>query len=169
MWYLFSSDLLHLAIYPASPLILPQMARFHSFLWLNNILQCIHTCVCVCVSIFWFDLLAVQGTLKSLLQHHNSKASILRRSDFFMAQLSQLYITGKTIALTIWNFVGKEMSLLFNMLSKFAIAFLPRTKHLKILCLQSLSTVILEPKKIKSATASSFDSLSIFILFDYCG
>ena len=78
----------------------------------------------------WFDLLGVQGTLKSLLQHHNSKASILQRSAFFMVQLSHLYMTtGKTIALTTWNFASKVMSLLFNMLSRFVIAFLPRSKH----------------------------------------
>ena len=78
----------------------------------------------------WFDLLGVQGTLKSLLQHHNSKASILQCSAFFMVQLSHLYMTtGKTIALTTWNFASKVMSLLFNMLSKFVIAFLPRSKH----------------------------------------
>ena len=93
----------------------------------------------------WFDLLAVQGTLKSLLQHHSSKASILWCSAFFMVQLSHPYMTtGKTIALTIWTFVGK---VLFNMLSRFVIAFLPRSKHLLISWLQSLSAVILEPKK----------------------
>ena len=96
------------------------------------------------------DLLAVQG---SLLQHHSSKASILRRSAFFTVQLSHPYMTtGKTIALTRWTFVGKVMSLLFNMLSRFVIAFLPRSKHLLISWLQSSSAVILEPKKIKSAT-----------------
>ena len=104
----------------------------------------------------WLDLLAVQGTLNSLLQHHSSKASILQRSAFFMVQLSHPYMTtGKTIALTIWTFVGKVMSLLFNMLSRFVIAFLSRSKHLLISRLQSLSVVILEPKKIKSATAST--------------
>ena len=101
------------------------------------------------------DLLAVQGTLKSLLQHHNSKASILRFSAFFIVQLSHPYrTTGKTIALTRRTFVGKVMSLLFNMLSRFVIAFLPRSKHLLISWLQSPSTVILEPKKIKSVTVS---------------
>ena len=81
----------------------------------------------------WFDLLAVQGTLKSLLQHHSSKASILWSSNFFMVQLSYLYMTtGKTIALTIWTFVSKVMSLLFNMLSRFVVAFLPRSKRLLI-------------------------------------
>ena len=99
----------------------------------------------------WFDLLAVQWTLKSLLQYHSSKASIPWCSAFFMVQLSHLYMTtGKTIALTRWTFVGKVMSLLFNMLSGLAIAFLPRSKHLLISWLQSPSAVILEPKKIKS-------------------
>ena len=96
----------------------------------------------------WFDLLAVQGTLKSLLQHHNSKASILWRSAFFMVQLSHPYMpTGKTIVLTRWTFVGKVMSLLLNMLSRLVVVFLPRSKHLLISGLQSLSAVILEPKE----------------------
>ena len=96
----------------------------------------------------WFDLLAVQETLKSLLQHHSSKASILWCSAFFMIQLSYLYMTiGKTIAMTIWTFVSKVMSLLFKTLSRFVIAFLPRSSHLLISRLQSLSSVILEPKK----------------------
>ena len=108
-----------------------------------------------------FDLLAVQGSLKSLLQHHNSKASVLWCSTFFMVQLSHLYVTiGKTIALTIQTFIGKVMSLLFNMLSGFVISFLARSRCLSISWLQSPSTVILEPKKIKSVTASAF-SLSI--------
>ena len=99
----------------------------------------------------WLDLLAVQGTLKSLLQHHSSKASILRCSAFLMVQLSHPYMTtGKTIALTRWTFVGKVMSLLFNMLSRLVIAFLPRNKHLLISWLQSPSAVILEPLKIVS-------------------
>ena len=101
------------------------------------------------------DLLAVQGTHKSLLQHHSSKASILQRSAFFMVQLSHPYMTtGKTIALTIWMFVGKVMSLLFNTLSRFVIAFLPRSKHLLISWLRLPSAVILEPKKTKSVTVS---------------
>ena len=87
----------------------------------------------------WLDLLAVQGTLKSLLQHHSSKASILQHSAFYLVQLSHPYvITGKTIALTRWTFVGKVMSLLFNMLSRLVIAFLPRSKHLLISWLQSM-------------------------------
>ena len=95
----------------------------------------------------WLDLLAVQGTLKSLLQHHTSKASILRPSAFFTVQLSHLYITTeKTIALTRWTFVGKVMSLLFNMLFRLVIIFLPRSKRLLISWLQSPSAVILEPK-----------------------
>ena len=98
----------------------------------------------------WFDLLAVQGTLKSL-QRHSSKASILQCSAFFIVQLSHPYMTtGKIMTLTRWTFVGKVMSLLFNMLSRLIITFLPRGKHLLILWLQSTSAVILEPKKIKS-------------------
>ena len=104
----------------------------------------------------WLDLLAVQGTLKSLLQHHTSKASILRHSAFFTVQLSHPYMTtGKTIALTRWSFVGKVMSLLLNMLSRLVITFLPRSKRLLISWLQSPSAVILEPKKIKSDTVST--------------
>ena len=104
----------------------------------------------------WLDLLAVQGTLKSLLQHHTSKASILRCSAFFTVQLSHPYMTtGKTIALTGWTFVDKVMSLLFNMLSRLVITFLPRSKHLLISWLQSLSAVILDPRKIKSAIVST--------------
>ena len=98
----------------------------------------------------WLDLLAVQGTLKSLLQHHSSKASILRSSAFFRVQLSHPYMTtGKTIALTRRTFVGKVMSLLFNMLSRLVISFLPRSKCLLISWLQSLSAVILEPPENK--------------------
>ena len=105
----------------------------------------------------WFDLLAVQGTLRSLLQHHSSKASVLQHSSFFMVQLSHPYLTtGKTIALTIQTFVSKVMSLLFNTLPKFVIAFLPRSKYLLISWLQASSTVILEPKKIKSVIVSTF-------------
>ena len=104
----------------------------------------------------WLDLLAVQGTLKSLLQHHSSKASIFQHSAFFTVQLSHPYvITGKTIALTRWSFVGKVMSLLFNMLSRLDITFIPRSKHLLISWLQSSSAVILEPPKIKSDTVST--------------
>jgi len=99
----------------------------------------------------WLDLLAVQGTLKSLLQRHSSKASILRCSAFFTVQLSHPYMTtGKTIALTRRTFVDKLMSLLFNMLSRLVITFLPRSKHLLISWLQSPSAVILEPPKIRS-------------------
>ena len=105
----------------------------------------------------WLDLLAVQGTLKSLLQHHSSKASILWCSAFLIVQLSHPYMTtGKTIALTRWTFVGKVMSLLFNMLSRLIITFLPRSKHLLISWLQSPSAVILEPRKIKSASFHCF-------------
>ena len=104
----------------------------------------------------WLDLFAVQGTLKSLLQHHSSKASILRRSPFFTVQLSHPYMTtGKTIALTRRTFAGKVMSLLLNVLSRLVITFLPRSKHLLISWLQSPSVVILEPRKIKSDTVST--------------
>ena len=110
----------------------------------------------ISLRIDWLDLLAVQGTLKSLLQHHSSKASTLRRSAFFTVQLSHPYMTtGKTIALTIRTFVGKVMSLLFNMLSRLVITFLPRSKCLFISWLQSPSAVILEPRKIKSAMVST--------------
>ena len=102
----------------------------------------------------WLDLLAVQGTLKSLLQHHSSKASFLWCSSFFTVQLSHPYMTtGKTIALTRWTFVGKVMSLLFNTLSRLVITFLPRSKHLLISWLQSPFAV--EPPKIKSVTIST--------------
>ena len=111
----------------------------------------------------WFDLLAVQGTLKSLLQHHSSKASILSCSAFFILQLSHPYMpTGKTITLTRQTFIGKIMSLLFNMLSWLVITFLPRSKHLLISWLQSPSAVILEPKTVKSVSVSI--SFPIFLL-----
>ena len=104
----------------------------------------------------WLDLLAVQGTLKSFLQHHSSKALILWCSAFFIVQLSHPYMTtAKTIALTLWTFVGKVMSLLFNMLSRLVITFLPKSKCLLISWLQSPSAVILEPPKIKSLTLST--------------
>ena len=104
----------------------------------------------------WLDLHAVQGTLKSLLQHHSSKTSIHRHSVFFTVQLSNPYVTtGKTIALTRWTFVEKVMPLLFNVLSRLVITFLPRGKHLWISWLQSPCAVIWEPKKIKSATVST--------------
>ena len=103
----------------------------------------------------WFNLFAVQVTLESFLQHHNSRASFLWRSAFFMVQLSHPYMTtGKIIALTTWTFAGKVMSLLFNMLSRLVIAFFPRSKRLLISWLQSPPAVILEPKKIKSVTVS---------------
>ena len=104
----------------------------------------------------WLDLLAVQGILKSLLQHHNSKASILQHLVFFIVQLSHPHMTtGKPIALTTWMFIGKVMSLFFNMLSRLVKTFLPRSKRLLISWLQSLSAVILESKKIKSVTVST--------------
>ena len=108
----------------------------------------------------WLDPLAVQGTLDSLSQHHSSKASILQCSAFFIVQLSHPYMTtGKTIALTRWAFVGKEMSLLFNMLSRLLKTFLPRRRRLLISWLQSPSAVILEPKKIKFVTVTAFSSI----------
>ena len=104
----------------------------------------------------WFALLAVRGALKSLLQYNSLKASILQNSAFFIVQLSHPYMTtGKTIALTKWIFVGKVMSLFFNVLSRFVIAFLPRSKHLLMSWLQSPSAEILEPKKVKSVTVST--------------
>ena len=103
----------------------------------------------------WLDLLVVQGTCKSLLQNHSSKASILQCSAFFTVQLSHPYMTtGKPVSLTRWTFVGKVVSLLFNMLSRLVITFLPRIKHLLISCLQLPSAVILELKNIKSVTVS---------------
>ena len=109
----------------------------------------------------WFDLLAVQWTLKSILQHQNTKASIILYSAFFMVKLSHMYMTTrKTTALTIWTFVGRVMSLLFNMLTWFVLAFLQRSKCLLISWLQSPSTMVLEPKKIKCFT----DSFSPFYL-----
>ena len=112
----------------------------------------------------WLDLLAVQGTLKSLLKHHSSKASILRCSAFFTVQLSHPYMTtGKTIALTRRTFVGKVMSLLLNVLSRLVITFLTRSKHLLISWLQSPSAVTLEPKKIKSDTVSTVFPSSTYI------
>ena len=109
----------------------------------------------------WLDLLAVQGTLQSLLQHHSSNASILQRSAFFTVQLSHPYMTtGKTIALTRWTLIGKVMSLLLNILSRLVITFLPRSKRLLISWLQSPSAVILEPPKINSDTVSTVSSIS---------
>ena len=111
----------------------------------------------ISLRIDWLDLLAVQGTLKSLLQHHSSKASVLQCSPFLMVQLSHPYTaTGNTIALTRQTFVSKVMSLLFNMPSRFVIAFLPRSNHLLISWLQSPSTVVLQPKKRESVIASTF-------------
>ena len=115
----------------------------------------------------WLDLLAAQGTFKSLLQHHSSKAPILRHSAFFTVHLSHLYMTtGKTIALSMRTFVDKVMSLLFNIQSRLVVTFLPRSKHLLISWLQSPSAVILEPKKIKSVTVSTF---SPFIYHEVMG
>ena len=116
----------------------------------------------------WFDLLAVQRTLKSLLQHHSSKLSILQCFAFFIVQLSYPYMTtGKTIALTKQTFVGKVMSLLFYMLSRLVIAFLPRSNHLFIAWLQSPSAVILEPPKVKSVTVSIVSHLFAMRWWDW--
>ena len=112
----------------------------------------------------WFDLLAIQGTLKHLLQHHNLKASILQCSAFFIVQLSHPYMTTGKTTLTIWSFVSKVMSLLFNMLTRIVIAFLPWNEHLLISCLQSPSAVILEPKKIVS---HSFYCFPIYLPWCY--
>ena len=110
--------------------------------------------------IHWFDLPSFQGTLKSLLQHHRSKASISQCHALYIVQFSHPYMTaGKTIALTTWTFASKVMSLLFNTLSSFVIAFLPRSNRLLILWLQSPSTVILGPKKRKSVTSSTFSTI----------
>ena len=118
----------------------------------------------------WLDLLAIQGTLKCLLQHHSSKASILQHSAFFIVQLSHPYMTtGKTIVLTRCPFVGKIMSLLFNMLSRLVMAFLPRSKCLLISWLQSPSAVILEPKKIKSDNVSTVSTVSPSISHEVMG
>ena len=124
----------------------------------------------------WLDLLAVQGTPKSFLQHHSSKVSIPRCSALFMVQLSHPYMTtGKTIALTRWTFVGKVMSLLFNMLSRLVIVFLPRSKHVLISWLQSPSAVIFEPNKIVSHCFHCFpiylpwsDALILVVLSTCC-
>ena len=119
------------------------------------LLRCNEYSELISFKIDWFDLLAVQRTLKILLQHHSSKTSILRRSTFFIGQLSHPYMTTeKTIAVTRWTFASKVMSLLFNMLSRLVIAYLPRSKHLLISWLQSPSAVILEPRKINSVTVS---------------
>ena len=116
----------------------------------------------------WLDLLAVQGTLKSLLQHHSSKESILRWSAFFIVQLSPPYMTtGKTIALTRWTFVDKVISLFINMLSRLVITFLPRSKHILISWLQSPSAVVFELPKIKSLTVSIVSHLFAMKWWDW--
>ena len=117
----------------------------------------------------WLDLLAVQGPQKSLLQHHSSKASILRHSPFFIVQLTSIHDYWKNHSLTRWTFVGKVMSLLLNMLSRFVITFLPRSKHLLISWLQSPFAVILEPPQIKLATVSTVSTLSPSICHEVMG
>ena len=156
----------HLIICHLLPSVFPSIKVFsnESFLHIRwpqywsfsfNIIPSNEHSVLISFRMDWFDLLAVPGTLKSLPQHHNSKASILQPSAFFIVQLSHPYITtGKTIALTRWTFVGKVMSVLFHMLFRFVIAFLTRSKPLLISWLQSPSTVILEPKKRKPVTVS---------------
>ena len=144
---------------PQPPLLLPSIfpsIRWPKY-WSFSISPCNEYSKLVYFRIDWLDLLAVWLTLKSLLQHYISKVSFLQCSAFFMYQLLRQYMTtGKTIALTIWTFVGRVMSVLFNMLSRFTIAFLPESKCLLISWLQSPSAVILEPLKIKSVTASTF-------------
>ena len=138
------------------------MSQLHAEFWSFsvNIIPSSEYSGLISFRIDWFDLLAIQGTLKSLLQHHSSKASILGLSALFMVQISHPYMNiGKTITLIIWTFVDKVISLLFNMLSRFVIAFLPRSKLLFVLWLQSVSAVILEPKKRKSVTAFNFPLL----------
>ena len=128
--------------------VLEHQLQHQSFQWIFRLIS---------FRIDWFDLLAVQGTLKSLLQHQNSIAAILQHSAFLMIQFSHLYMTtGDTITLNIWTFVSKVMSLLFNMLSRFVIAFLLKSKNLLISWLQSLSAVILELQKVKSVIVFTF-------------
>ena len=142
------------SVYSCHLFLSHQVAKYWSFSF--NISPSNEHSGLISFRIDWLDLLAVQGTLKSLLQHHSSKASILRHSALFIVQLSHPYMTtGKTIALTKWTFVGKVMSLLFNMLSRLVIIFLQRSECLLISWLQSPSAVILEPRKIKSATVST--------------
>ena len=134
------------AIQPSRPLSSPFPAAFNQSFPASGSSQ---MSLLISFRMDWLDLLSVQGTLKSLLQHHSSKTSVLWHSAFFIAQLSHPYMTtGKTIALTRWTFVGKVISLLFSKLSRLVITFLARSKHLLILWLQSPSAVILEPKKI---------------------
>ena len=149
------------AIRPSHPLLspsppAPNPSQHQSLFQWVNFLHEVAKGVLISFRMDWLDLLAVQGTLKSLLQHHSSKASVLWHSAFFTVQLSHPYMTtGKTIALTRRTLVGKVMSLLLNMLSRLVITFLSRSKHLLISWLQSPSAVILEPPKIKSDTVST--------------
>ena len=138
--------------------VLEFQLQHQPFQWISGLIS---------IRVDWLDLLAFQGNLKSLLQHHSSKVSILQSSAFFIVQLSQPYMTtGKTITLSRWNFVNKVMSLPFNMLSRLVTAFLPRSKRLLISWLQSLSEVILEPPKMKSFTVSI---VSTFICHEVMG
>ena len=150
---LLPSIFLSIRVFSSELVLHIRWPKHHSF----SISPCNEYSGLISFRIDWFYLIAVQGTLNSLLQHHSLKASILQCSAFFIVQLSHPYMTTeKTIALTIQAFIGKVMSLLLNMMSRFVIAFLPRSKHLLISWLQSSSTVILEPKKRKSVTASTF-------------
>ena len=156
---IFCCPLLSPSVFPSIRIFCKELTldiRWLQF-WSFNICPSSECSGLISFGIDWFDLLSVQETLKSLLQHHSSEASILSHSAFFQIQLSHPYMTaGKTIALTIWTLIGKVISLLFNMLSRFVIAFLPRSKCLLISWLQSLSAVVLEPKKRKSVTISTF-------------
>ena len=152
---LFPSNFPSIRVFSNESALHIRWSRYWSFNFSNSLFNKYSGLISFMIG--WFDLLIVQGNLKSLLQHHNLKTSILWCSTFFLVQLSHPYMTtGKTIALIIWTFVGKVMSLLFNTLFRFVVAFLPRSKHLLISWLQSSLTVILEPKKIKSVTASTF-------------
>ena len=136
----------NIKVFPSEPVLCIRWPKLWSFNF--SISPSNESSGLISFRIDWFDVLADQGTLKSLLQHHSSKASIIQHSAFFTVQLSHPYMTtGKTIALTRWTFVGKVMSLLFNMLSKLVITFLPRSKRLLISWLQLPSAVILEPPK----------------------
>ena len=173
-WVMLSND--HILCHPLLllPLMFPNIRVFYndsdlpvrwSKYWSFSISPSDEYSGLISYRIDWLDLLAVQRTLKSLLQHYSSKASILQPSAFFSVQLSYPYMTtGKTIALTRWTFVGKVMSLLFNMLSRLVITFLPRSKRLLISWLQSPSAVIFEPQKIKSDTVSPYISQVLLVV-----
>ena len=151
--FLLSSIFPYIRVFLNEPALHIRWPKYWSFIF--SISPSIEYSGLISFRIDWLDLLAVQGTLKSLFQHHSSKASVLQRSAFFMAQLSDPYMTTrKTIALKIQTFVSKVMFLLFNTLSRLVKTLLPKSKHLLISWLQSPSAVILEPKKMKSVTVS---------------